>query len=247
MPMSFRCIALSIAVGAAALLPAHGAAAGEARAVIELFTSQGCSSCPPADKLLGELANDPSLITLSLPVDYWDYLGWKDTLALHGHTVRERAYAEVRGDRAVYTPQAVINGKVAVVGNDKDAIDRAIARTSGSALSVPVTLKIDGGKVVADVAGGQGTAGRAEVWLCPTTGKAVVKIMRGENTGHEIAYTNVVRRWIKLGDWSGEAQSFSAPLSDVKGDGIDGFTVLVQRGVAAKPGAVIGAAHIAAQ
>lgn len=244
--MSLRLFAFSIAVGAAALLPAHGAAAGEARAVIELFTSQGCSSCPPADKLLGQLSSDPSLITLSLPVDYWDYLGWKDTLALHSHTLRERAYAEVRGDRAVYTPQAVINGKVAVVGNDRDAIDRAIA-ASGSALHVPVTLKIDGGKVVADVAGGQGTAGRAEVWLCPTTGQAVVKIMRGENTGHEIAYTNVVRGWIKLGDWSGQAQSFSAPLSDVSGEGIDGFTVLVQRGVAAKPGAVIGAAHIAAR
>ena len=87
--------------------------AGEPRAVIELFTSQGCSSCPPADKLLGELARDPSLIAMSLPVDYWDYLGWKDTLALHGHTTRQRAYAEARGDREVYTPQVVVNGVVA--------------------------------------------------------------------------------------------------------------------------------------
>ncbi|MET0167901.1 MAG: DUF1223 domain-containing protein, partial [Vicinamibacterales bacterium] len=85
-------------------------ASAEPRAVVELFTSQGCSSCPAADKLLGELSRDPSLITMSLSVDYWDYLGWKDTLALHGHSDRQRAYAEARGDREVYTPQVVING-----------------------------------------------------------------------------------------------------------------------------------------
>ena len=97
--------------------------------MIELFTSQGCSSCPAADKLLGELAQDPSLVALSLPVDYWDYLGWKDTLALQGHANRQRAYAEARGDREVYTPQVVVNGVVHVLGSDKAAIERAIAQT----------------------------------------------------------------------------------------------------------------------
>ena len=110
------------------LADAAAASAGEPRAVIELFTSQGCSSCPPADKLLGELARDPTLITLSLPVDYWDYLGWKDTLALHGHSNRERAYADARGDREVYTPQVVINGIVHVLGSDKAAIERPSRR-----------------------------------------------------------------------------------------------------------------------
>src|SRR5262245_53874485 len=80
------------------------------RAVVELFTSQGCSSCPAADRLLGELAEDPSILAMSLAVDYWDYLGWKDTLALHGHSNRQRAYAKARGDREVYTPQVVVNG-----------------------------------------------------------------------------------------------------------------------------------------
>ena len=84
--------------------------AGEPRALLELFTSQGCSSCPPADKLLGEFASDPSLVALSVPIDYWDYLGWKDTLAIPGHSARQRAYARVRGDRQVYTPQIVVNG-----------------------------------------------------------------------------------------------------------------------------------------
>src|SRR4051812_28827180 len=96
--------------------------AGEPRAVVELFTSQGCSSCPAADRLMGELSRDPSLVTLSLAVDYWDYLGWQDTLALHGHTNRERAYAAARGDRDVYTPQVVVNGGMAVLGSDRDAI-----------------------------------------------------------------------------------------------------------------------------
>ena len=129
------------------------AGAAEPRAVIELFTSQGCSSCPPADKLLAELSHDPTLITLSLPVDYWDYLGWKDTLALHGHSNRERAYADARGDREVYTPQVVVNGVVPVLGSDKAAIEQAIAQTRQSAapLTVPVTLTVADGKVSVNV------------------------------------------------------------------------------------------------
>jgi hypothetical protein len=242
--MKFRSLACLTMIGAAALLPAHRAAAGEPRAVVELFTSQGCSSCPKADRLLGELSRDPSLVTLSLPVDYWDYLGWKDTLALHGHTARERAYAEVRGDRAVYTPQAVIDGEVAVVGNDKQAIEEAIAKSPQATLHVPVSLKIENGSVVASL-DASGDAGNAEVWLCPTIAKAVVKVMRGENSGHELTYTNVVRRWVKLGNYTGTAQTFTASLNDVSGDGVDGFTVLVQRGAASKPGPVIGAAQVA--
>src|SRR5262245_5719444 len=125
------------------------ALATEPRAVIELFTSQGCSSCPAADKLLGELSRDPSLVTMSLAVDYWDYLGWKDTLALHGHSDRQRAYGEARGDREVYTPQVVVNGAVHVLGSDKAAIEKAIAqsRRSPTTLSLPVTMSVADGNV----------------------------------------------------------------------------------------------------
>src|SRR5258707_6951060 len=98
----------------------------EPRAVMELFTSQGCSSCPPADKLLGELAEREDLLALSLPVDYWDYLGWKDTLASHDYSERQREYAQSRGDGDVYTPQAVINGSADVVGTDRTAIETAL-------------------------------------------------------------------------------------------------------------------------
>ena len=111
--------------------------------VVELFTSQGCSSCPAADKLAGVLAKDPSLVVMTLSVDYWDYLGWKDTLAMAGHTTRQRAYSKVRGDREVYTPQVVVNGVTHVIGSDKQAIENAVTQTRKQAgtLSVPVSLR----------------------------------------------------------------------------------------------------------
>ena len=117
--------ALGVCAIVAIIRPAHA----DPRAVVELFTSQGCSSCPPADKILGELAKDPSVIALSMPIDYWDYLGWKDTLADARFTARQRAYSRVRGDREVYTPQAVINGSVHVIGSDRAGIENAINTT----------------------------------------------------------------------------------------------------------------------
>jgi hypothetical protein len=247
--MIFRRAAYSIAVMLAGLAAVQPSSAGDKRAVLELFTSQGCSSCPAADRLLGELTHDPSLITMSLAVDYWDYLGWQDTLALHGHTKRERAYAATRGDRDVYTPQVVVNGSVAVLGSDKAAIERAIAQTRAKAqpLSVPVTLKIVDDKVVAEVPDAAGAPRQAEVWLCPITGKVTVNVGRGENSGKTLTYYNVVRGWKKLGDWNGKAASFSHPLDDVKGADVDTFAVLVQSGASAKPGVVLGAATVAAR
>jgi hypothetical protein len=231
----------------AALLTAQSVAAQEPRAVVELFTSQGCSSCPAADRLLGELASDPSIVALSLNVDYWDYLGWKDTLALKGHTVRERAYAHARGDREVYTPQAVINGLTPVLGSDKEAIEKAIAKTRHTAapLALPVKVKVEGDRVTAMVPDARDERTSGEVWLCPVSDRVTVAIERGENKGKTITYHNVVRRWVKLGDWTGKAQTFSVPLKDVAGAGIDSFAVLVQSGVAAKPGVVLGAARTA--
>ena len=239
--MTFRILATAVM---AALLTAQPAASQERRAVVELFTSQGCSSCPAADRLLAELVTDPTVIALSLNVDYWDYLGWKDTLALKGHTDRERAYAKARGDREVYTPQAVVNGLVPVLGSDKAAIEKAIAKTRQNAapLALPVTLTVEGDKITATVAEAKDDRSSGEVWLCPVTSKATVAIGRGENSGKTITYHNVVRSWVKLGDWTGKAETFSAPLKDVAGADIDSFAVLVQSGSADKPGVVLGAA-----
>lgn len=243
--MSYRHITFAFAF----ICSAGASASAEPRAVIELFTSQGCSSCPAADKVLGELSADPSLVTMSLAVDYWDYLGWKDTLALHGHSTRERAYAEARGDREVYTPQVVVNGLVPVLGSDKAAIEHAIAQTRQSAkpLTLPVTLTVADGKVSVNVPAAKDEQGSAEIWLCPVTSKAHVAIARGENRGHTLTYTNVVRRWVKLGVWTGKAETFSLPLASLPDaefslQDIDRIAVVVQSGVAAKPGAMLGAA-----
>jgi hypothetical protein len=228
----------------AALLAGLPAAADEPRAVIELFTSQGCSSCPPADKLLGELRNDPSLITLSLAIDYWDYLGWKDTLALHGHSNRQRAYSQARGDREVYTPQVVVNGVMHVLGSDKAAIENAIAKTQGTAapLLLAVKLTIDGDKLTVNVPAAKDNRSRGEVWLCPIITEVQVAIGRGENHGRTLTYHNVVRRWVKIGDWTGKAETFSAPIADVAAKDVDSIAVVVQSGVAASPGVMLGAA-----
>src|SRR5579862_784682 len=116
---------LGICAIIAVIRPAHA----DPRAVVELFTSQGCSSCPPADKVIGELAKDPSVIALSMPIDYWDYLGWKDTLADARFSARQKAYSLMRGDRDVYTPQVVVNGSTHVVGSDRAGIEQAIGIT----------------------------------------------------------------------------------------------------------------------
>ena len=241
--MKHRAFALALTV-AAIVTPAL---AGEPRAVIELFTSQGCSSCPAADKLAGQLRQDPSVLVLSLPVDYWDYLGWKDTLALHGHTVRQQAYAQSRGDREVYTPQVVVNGVVHALGSDKAAIEKAIDETRAKAqpLTVPVTLNVADGKLTVNVAEAAAAgAGKAEIWLCPYASTIPVTVERGENRGHTLTYYDVVRRWVKLGEFTGKAQSFTLPVADVtKGESsVDHVAVLVQREPEGKPGLMLGAA-----
>jgi hypothetical protein len=228
-----------------ALLPATAGATGP-RAVIELFTSQGCSSCPPADKLLGELARDPSLVAMSLPVDYWDYLGWKDTLASPYNTARQRAYARLRGDRQVYTPQVVVNGRTHAIGSDRAAIEEAIAQTRRAAatMSVPVTLTASSQGLAVSV-GESASASAGEVWLYALSSAVPVKIGRGENTGRTITYVNVCRRWVKLGDWHGKAASWTVPLAEIRGEGINAAAVIVQGGRSDSPGAMLGAAFAA--
>jgi hypothetical protein len=240
-----RVAVVALLAGVSPALFEAGAARAEPRAVVELFTSQGCSSCPPADALLGELARDPSIVAMSLPVDYWDYLGWKDTLALPGHTKRQRAYARARGDREVYTPQVVVNGVVHALGSDKAKIERAIAQTRGKAspLALPVNVALAGDKIAVTVAESKNERGDAEVWLCALTSAAPVAIGRGENHGRTVTYYNVARRWLKLGEWTGKAATFSVPVSEVRALGnIDAVAVIVQDGSAGSPGLMLGAA-----
>jgi hypothetical protein len=234
--------ALSLAALASVMMTSAVAVA-EPRAVIELFTSQGCSSCPAADKLAGELARDPSLVVMSLAVDYWDYLGWKDTLATPGHTNRQRAYSKARGDREVYTPQVVINGTAHVIGSDKGAIESAIAQTrkQPGVLSLPITMSVSGDQISVSVPAAKGAATKGEVWLCPITRNVPIAIGRGENSGQTVTYHNVVRRWVKLGDWTGAARTFTVPTRDVTDTGGDAVVVIVQAGSKEAPAGMVGA------
>jgi hypothetical protein len=219
-------------------------ARAEPRGVIELFTSQGCSSCPKADKLAAELARDPSLIVMTLPIDYWDYLGWKDTLAKPRHSMRQRGYANTRGDREVYTPQVVVNGKTHVLGSDKAAIEHALTATreqNKTILSVPVQLALTGDKLTVTLPA-RASAGNNEVWLCAYSRAVPVEIGKGENRGRTVTYANVIRRWVKLGDWNGAARNFTVPSSEFKSEGVDAIAVLVQAGTIEHPGAMLGAA-----
>ena len=219
------------------------AVSGETKTVVELFTSQGCSSCPPADKVLGELAKNQRVVALSLPVDYWDYLGWRDTLALHAHSMRQKAYADARGDRQVYTPQVVINGVAQAIGSDRGAIMSAIATAEATRVpAIPVTLKKNGDKI--DIVVGAGTGMRAPVFLLTVTSETSVAIGRGENRGQTVSYYNAVRTWRRLGEWNGAPMLVSVPLSEMTGSGADGVVVIVQAGSVEVPGPIRGAAHL---
>jgi hypothetical protein len=183
-------------------------------------------------------------VALTLPIDYWDYLGWKDTLAHPSFTARQRAYAHIRGDRAVYTPQVVVNGAVHAQGSDRAAIERAIAHTRQQAgtLSVPVTLATAGDKVNVKIAASRDGRTGGEIWLCSLTRSVPVSIGRGENRGRTITYYNVVRRWVKLGEWNGNERTWSVPLSDIAADGVNSVAVLIQGGDTGEPGRMLGAA-----
>lgn len=233
-----------LGMGCAAVFAVVPACAGEPRALIELFTSQGCSSCPPADKLLGEFSKDSSLVALSLPINYWDYLGWKDTLALPGHAARQRAYAHGRGDREVYTPQVVVNGLLHALGSDKAAIEQAItkSRSDPETLSVPVRMSLSGDKITVSVPAGPERA-KGDVWFCGVLRVAPVTIGRGENRGRTVTYHNVVRGWQKLGEWTGSAGAWTISLADLK-RGVNEAAVIVQESHDGDPGRVLGAALI---
>jgi hypothetical protein len=232
---------LASAFGLVAAVMVTSAATADPRAVVELFTSQGCSSCPPADKVLGDLAKEPGVIALSLPVDYWDYLGWKDTLADSRFSARQKAYSNVRGDRDVYTPQAVINGAVHV-GSDRTSIENAVRSTheANSAMSVPVSMAKAGKQIDVSVANATGKSG--EVWICAVSKQVPIKISRGENRGSIITYHNVVRSVLKVGDWNGKAGSWSVPIENIAREGVDAAVVYVQDGNRERPGVMLGAA-----
>ena len=246
--MAYNCISRwSGALGVCAIVAIIRPALAEPRAVVELFTSQGCSSCPPADKVIGELAKDPSVIALSMPIDYWDYLGWKDTLADARFSARQQAYSRVRGDRGVYTPQVVVNGSAHLVGSDRAGIEDAIGdtRKADGVMSVPVSMALAGKQITVSVAasGKAPAAMHGEIWICSISKEVSIAIGRGENRGREVTYHNVVRNLLKVGDWNGSAGSWTVPLENISREGVDAAAVYVQDRNRDKPGLMLGAAY----
>ena len=205
--------------------------------VIELFTSQGCSSCPPADKLMHELAKMDDLLPLALHVDYWDYIGWKDIFADPGHTERQRGYAAMAGARTIYTPQMVIGGKDHVIGNRPGEVAAHLKAHGSMASYVDVSVSRDGDTVDIKATSTKSFQRPLFVRVVEYAPHETVNIKRGENAGRTIDYVNVVRGWQLAGKWStGSDWSGTAKLSsDNK------FAVIVQEG---PHGAILAAARV---
>lgn len=223
--------------------------AGEAvkpMGVVELFTSQGCNSCPPADAYLEELAGRSDVIALGYHVDYWDYLGWRDTLGSREYTQRQYAYADTFNSRTVYTPQAVVNGRAHFNGASRYRIENALASmaANGNAMSVPITATKKDGTVIINASGGR-RKGDAHLVLVSYAKAAPVKIKRGENHGKTIVYVNAVTRIRTIGMWHGGDQRFEVPESEFMKGATGGCAVLLQEvSKDGKPGAILGATAI---
>jgi hypothetical protein len=181
--------------------------------VVELFTSQGCSSCPPADAILVELTRRPNVLPLGFHVDYWDRLGWRDPFSSSAATARQQSYARALGLPAVYTPQVVINGRHEAVGSDRETIDTVMA--ASTRMAVQASLAVGGNALSIKVGTGQG---QGRLWLVTFDRQHETSVKRGENAGRTIVNVNVVRSLVPVGSWSGSPLVLSLPLPSIGSD-----------------------------
>lgn len=228
-----------VLVGAvAAVMSAGVAQAGERAApvVVELFTSEGCNSCPPADTYLGELAKRPDILALSWHVDYWDYIGWKDPFAQHAFTMRQRAYSRTLDQRYVYTPQMVINGRLQGIGSERAAIEKLIgeAKTDHKAGAPRVTVVGDSVHIEG------GPAGPSNVWLAIFDPQHWTQVAQGENAGHRLGEYNIVREWTQLGRYEGKPTTLKLNV-DMAEYAKSGCAVVVQQQTPNGPGPILAA------
>lgn len=221
------------------LIAIAGLAAADTKPVlVELFTSQGCSSCPPADAFLHELSARDDVIALALHVDYWDYIGWKDSFAQPAFTKRQKAYAKSGGRRSVYTPQMIIAGQDHVIGTHEEdvgiLIRRHILRDSGVELSAS---KDAAGQMTIRAEAPADVGGPLIIYLVRYTPHQTVEITRGENAGKTVGYTNVVTEWSTIGEW--DATTPLVMQTEVTGDA-PGVVILQKRNA----GAVVAATYL---
>lgn len=221
--------------GAAWTAPLHI----QPKAVVELFTSQGCASCPPADALLTALSERDDVVALAYHVDYWDYVGWKDTFGQEAYSDRQRAYAKSWGSSRIYTPQMVVNGARAVVGSRRAEVQHALGSAS-LPLAMDLTLSGDVLKISVPARAGLPDA---VVWLVTYMNRADVKIDSGENAGKSMVYTQVVTGRQVLGMWeSRTGAELKLPLGEVLGAANTGIAIVVQQERGGLPGAILAAA-----
>jgi hypothetical protein len=203
------------------------------RVFVELFTSQGCSSCPPADRYLGELVTRKGVVAVSMPVDYWDYLGWRDTLGKRIFSQRQRRYAKHIGNGMVYTPQIVIDGRSEMIGSDRRRVEAVIKQHRSQlakATRPALSLRSKDGQLVISIGDQAGEEKPdATVWLVLFSQQEKVAIRAGENGGRSLTYHNVVRELTPIGDWNGEALTLKLPRRQIMQRGADACVAILQQ------------------
>jgi hypothetical protein len=229
----------ALALGAAAMVARPAFAVAKRPVIVELFTSQGCSSCPPADAYFKALKDGPDIVALSYHVDYWDYLGWRDTLGSPECSQRQYDYAKSRGDRNVYTPQTIINGGKHFVGSQRASVAGGIdaARSEDAADWVDLEMSDNSTEVSIAIPAGKPIT-EATLWLMAFTPHVSTEIKKGENAGRTVDYYNVVRKMVPAGMWHGEAAKIVLPKGGVVPESCKGWVALLQEG---NVGRVIGA------
>jgi hypothetical protein len=233
-----RTLPTSVVICTLLALPAF--AGGGKKVVVELFTSQDCSSCPPADAYLGELARRDDVIALSFHVDYWNYIGWKDPFSSPEATARQRAYGRTMKKRYVYTPQIVVDGRAETVGSNRSTVSSLIKMAAAAQkIEIDVTHNKDGSADIRVPGALPGGERKGELWIGFYDAAVKTEIRAGENRGETITNANIVRTYKRLSDWDGTALETHVDLKALGATGRDGCVVILQ---SARNGPILGAA-----
>jgi hypothetical protein len=250
-PMTLLCRLAGVvaALGVGLLGAVMARASGNAPVVVELYTSQGCSSCPPADALLGEIARRPNVVALAFHVDYWDYIGWQDRFSIPQATSRQRGYVETLGLSSAFTPQVVINGRASFVGSDRREITAALTAaaeasteastdaSTESSQSIPITAAVVNGELRLSLPERREQRD-FDVNVVAYVPEATTVVGRGENSGRTLSEYNVVRQFRRVGTWKGESNTLRIPVSSFPADATR-VAVLLQQ---SRQGAIAGSA-----
>ncbi len=222
-----RILIAAVALAALALGATVAARAETPKPVVELFTSQGCSSCPPADAILAKLVAEGDVIALSQHVDYWNYIGWEDPFSHAGATERQRQYRTHLGTSYVYTPQMVFDGVTEAVGSDRGMVETRIAHARLDK-KIPLSVERDGAKAVVRIPAGAEMAKGATVWQVDYDTAHTTPVRRGENSGATLVNAHVVRKMDRIGSYDGDAMAIPVDLAKLRAEGRGGCAILVQ-------------------